>query len=101
MSMYTDDIVTKPLWHPPYYFMVLRTSQYDKESLPVIRHVGPIPELAYAYYLEEFNDNLDIIKEYLYEYHLQDSFGQDALSFCEQRYHQFMKEDSVEEKEVT
>lgn len=94
----TDDIIKSP-WRPPYYFVVLRTSKYDEEgALPVIRHVGPVPALAYAMYLDDMNGDVGTIREHVYEYLLQDSFGKDALEFCCERYYTAMEEDETEEK---
>lgn len=102
MGMFTDNITSKPSWEPLYYLMVLRTSKYDEEgTLPTIRHIGPIPALAFAYYMDEVNADIGTLREHVYQYYLQDSFGRDALDFCERQYTQRMKESDVEEKEMT
>ena len=101
-TMHDDNIVSDIPWRPMYYFMVLRTSKYDKEgTLPVIRHAGPIPALAYVYYLDDIKNDVGTIREQVYRYHVQDSFGQDAFAFCEKKYGEYLQSTDYKEKAVT
>ena len=86
----TDDIIDTIEWLPVYYFVVLKRSKLE-DKLPEIRHIGPIPELAYALLEEEMIKDVGSVHENSYEYYLQDSFQRDALAFCRKKADEYIQ----------